>query len=200
MSLLKDHLRSSGSTEEGVRAYVQDVSARYPPLDPKTWGHRQQATCHWSVGYVTGADIATSLLMMPFWLLGHVTARESKIEFVTYHYLTYPEARSLRRRRLWKYFLMPFIVFALVSTGIVLVIGLFGTVVMVFHLGPPDEDNHPMVMGPAIFAVGLIFLGLLFVASLKAQRRLYKMGQPPHADEFQDQQILLKTVDIQGSK
>jgi len=196
MSLLKDHLRQSRSTEEGVRAYVLDVSARYPQLDPNTWGHRRQATCHWTVSYVTRADMATSLLMMPFWLIGHVTARESKIDFVTYHYLTYPEARHLRWSRVLKYFLLPFVIFALVMTGIALLIGLIVVVVMVFHLGPPEEANRPTVMAPAVFAACLIFLGLFFLASLKAQRWLWKMGQPPHADEFKDQQILLRSVDI----
>jgi hypothetical protein len=197
MSLLKDHLRSSRSTEEGVWAYIRDVSARYPPLDPNTWGHRRQATCHWSVGYVTRADVATSLLMMPFWLIGHVTARESKIDFVTYHYLTYPEARYLRWSRVLKYLLLPFIVLALVLTGIALLIGLIVAVVMVFHLGPPEEANRPTVMAPAVFTAGLIFLGLFFLASLKGQQRVFKMGQPPHTNDFQDQQILLKSVDIQ---
>jgi hypothetical protein len=100
--------------------------------------------------------------MMPFWLLGHFTVRSSYVDFTTYHYLTSPEVRSLRQRRMLKYFLLPFVIFALVMTGIAC----------------------------------LICLGLFFFASLKAQQRLYKMGQPPHANEFQDQQILLKEVDI----
>jgi ABC-type xylose transport system permease subunit len=196
MTLLRDHLKRSQSTEEGVRDYVVDVSARYPSIEKTTWGLRQQVACHWRVGYVTRSDAVVSLLMMPFWLLGHVTARSSYMDFTTYHYLTVPEVRSLRQRRMLKYFLLPFVIFALVMTGIALLIGLIVTVVMVFHLGPPEEDNRPTVMAPVVFAACLIFLGLFLFASLKAQRRLYKMGQPPHADEFQDQQILLKAVDI----
>jgi hypothetical protein len=197
MTLLQDHLKRSRSTEEGVRDYAADVSERYPQIEKTAWGLKQQVICHWRVGYVTRSDAAISLLMIPFWLLGHVSARSSYIDFTTYHYLTVPEVRSLRQRRMLKYFLLPFVIFALVMIGIALLIGLIVAVVMVFHLGPPEEDNRPTLMAPAVFAAGLIFLGLFFMASLKGQQRVFKMGQPPHTDDFRDRQILLKSIDIQ---
>jgi hypothetical protein len=197
MNLLEDHIRSSGSTEEGVKAYVLDVTARYPQLDPYTWGHRQQATCHWTVGYVTRADMAASLLMMPFWLIGHVTARESKIEFVTFHYLTYSEARRLGRMRVLKHLLLPFVIFAVVAVGIALVMGLFSLVVTAFNLVPSAEPLSIRAIDLGVLCV--LGVALLFLAALKAQRRLWKMGQPPHTDAFCDQRIQLKSVKIQAT-
>jgi hypothetical protein len=194
MNLLKDHIRSSGSTEEGVRAYVLDVSARYPHLDINSWGHRQQATCHWSIGYVTRADVATSLLMMPFWLIGHVAARESKIEFITFHYLTYSDARRLRQTRIFKYLLLLFVIFAVVAVGIALVFGLVCFVVATFNIDPYPK---PMRVGPVALAV--LGLTALFLVTLKVQRRLWKMGQPPHTDAFGDQRINLKSVEFQSA-
>lgn len=167
MNLLKEHLRKSKSTEEGVRAYIEDVIARYSQLDQNTWGLRQQATCHWTVGFVTRADMATSLLMMPFWLIGHVTAHESKIEFVTFHYLTYSEARRLRRMRILKYFFLPFVILAIVMVGIALVISFVVVVVAIFHL---DPDPKPITILPA--ALSSLGLGIFFLATLKIQQRL----------------------------
>jgi hypothetical protein len=193
MSLLKDHLRSGGSTEDGVRAYIVDVTARYPQLDRNTWGHRRQVTCHWTVGYVTKTDVAASLLMMPFWLIGHAMVQESRIEFVTFHYLTYSEARRLRWMRILRQSLVPFVILAMVAVGIALVFGLVGVVATVFHL---DPSPNPLPVWPVVLSV--LGLAVIFWATLKGQQWLWKMGQPLHTDAFGDRRIQLRSVEIQS--
>jgi hypothetical protein len=198
MSLLRDYIKSRKSTEEGVHAYVDDVTARYPQRDKLLWGSNEQVTCHWELGYTTRSDVAITALMLPFLLLGHFAARGSRINFTTYHYLTHAEARTMRRKRVLKLLLLPLTVFILVMVGIALVISLFGIIAGVFQLTPADQ---PPISAGEIALVGLVALFLLvfFLAAIKAQRRLWKLGQPPGTDFFQEQNLNLRSAAFEAA-
>jgi hypothetical protein len=190
MTLLQDYIKQNDSSDFGVQAYVADVSARYPKLMASEWGHRKEVTCRWTIEYASGTDVTTSLLMLPLALLGHFFIRTSKMSFTTHHYLNPSEVRLLRRTRMIKHFLLPFAVLWLVLTGIALFMGLCCILVAIF----PVDPLHPVALWPVLLCD--FVLGLLVATGLKAQRCLWKMGEPPGSDSFRDQRIRLTVVEI----
>jgi len=196
-SLLKDHLRQSKTTEEGLRAFAADVAQRYPKLPPKEWELKKQVTCHWTVQFFSGTDKTVTLLMLPLLLLGHFHMKSSRLDFTTFHYLTSSETRRLRWSRALRVLLLPLVIFGMVAVGITLFIAICVLGVgLVTAFQPPTPQNPQPVKGSLLAGLGVAVLALTIFAIIRAQRKVSKMGQPLRTDDFQDQQILLRSVDI----
>jgi len=195
MNLFKEHLKQSSSAEEGIKAYVADVTARYVPVSPMNGG--KLVKCRWFVEYESKADMATTGCMLPLLFLGLFHYARSKIVFDTYHLLTAEEAKQLQRGNGLRKLFLPFSLFGVLASGFILlsVGGLSVAAICMVLNGAPQTG--PAGRHPWGFIMGLFACGLIFAASLKLQLYLRKTGRPPHTEEFGDQHIKLQSVTVQ---
>ena len=128
-------------------------------------------------------------------LAGHAAARMTQATFRTYHYLEPTDIRRLKQRRFLKNLCLPFVLLGLGIASMAMVISVIGILVSFFPPPPqPGQTNEPI----KLWTVALAFLAtaLLVAAAIKAQRRLWKLGEPQDSDCFRDQRIQLREIKI----
>jgi hypothetical protein len=196
MTLLQEHIKQGQNANFGVQDYVQDVVARFPEIPANEWGHRKEVRCLWLLQYASRTNTAFTILLLPLMILaGHAAARTTQVTFVTYHYLEPTELRKLKRQRTLKNLLLPLAMLGMGISGMFGVFALIGIYISIFPPTPlPGEDNKPIPLWTVL--VMMLVAVVLFTAAVKAQRRLWKFGEPQDSDCFRDQRIQLRDVGI----
>jgi hypothetical protein len=190
---LQKCIKKSPSANEGVQLFVSEVSARYARREAAAWGHRNEVSCQWLVTYTNAGDVAVNIFSLLLLFVGHFAAHYHKLNFVTWHYLDDAQVRSMKRFRAARTFLSLCAIGGILLTGFVLVISLFCLVIALSGYNPdPTQKPIPVLPSAAVFVAVL----LLFVAAIKGQRRVWKMGEPPNAPAFEDQRIRLEKIQI----
>jgi hypothetical protein len=196
MTLLQEHIKQGQNANFGVQDYVQDVVARFPEIPANEWGHRKEVRCLWLLKYASRTTTVVTILLLPLMMLaGHAAFWLTEVTFVTYHYLEPSDLRRFKRQQTLKKFLLPLSVMGVLICGMIAVITLGMVLVVIYPPAPlPGQNDQPIPLWTVVLA---FLVAVLFAAvAIKAQRRVWKLGEPQDSNCFRDQRIQLRSFAI----
>jgi hypothetical protein len=194
MSSLKQFVENKNTIEEGVHAYISDLTTRYPHIDVSTRINKTLIKCDWVIEYQTKTDnLLTVLLSIIPLLFGHLhlTIHQKNISFATYHFLENNKIVLFRITLfIRKVFLPLFLIILMlfIAFGFVVVIGL---TISLSEDGLPNKINHPL----RLLLLPLVYIGFLYILN-KIRLFIRNMGRPPNTNEFDDDRIKLKSIQV----
>ena len=192
MTELQNCMKKSPSADEGAQLFAGEAQARYARRDPATLGHDREVVCHWRVRYATRAATAFTVVFLPLMMLaGHMLVPMRQTNFVTYHYLGPAAYKRLKRLRASSALLNLLGVGGIMLAGFGLVISGFGVLVSIFD-PTPEPGQPPMKTWPVALAAAVFTL--FFIAAVRFQRFLWKVGEPPGSTYFNDTRIRLESA------
>jgi hypothetical protein len=192
MTGLQNCMKKSPSADEGAQLFVSEALSRYARRDPATLGHDREVVCHWRVQYATRNATAFTFVFLPLMMLaGHMFVPMRRMNFVTYHYLSPAVYKRFKRRRAFSSLLNLLGVGGIMVAGFGLVISIVGVLVSIFD-PTPEPGQPPVKLWPVALAAAVFML--CFIAAVRFQRFLWKVGEPPDATCFNDTRVRLESA------